>query len=97
MTQAKVVTEIAKQTGIDRMDVQIVVKTLFQIIQSTMAAGESVYFKDFGRFVNKKKAKKVARNLPDNTALIIDAHYVPSLKPSKAFVNKIREKVKVPV
>jgi DNA-binding protein HU-beta len=95
MTKAETVTKIAKKTGIDKPDVQIVLEALFQVIQSAMAEGKSVYFKGFGRFVNKKRAKKVARNLSDNTAIIIDEHYVPTLKPSKAFVTKIRETVKV--
>ena len=95
MTKAEIVTKIVKKTGIDKPDVQIVVEALLQVIQSAMAEGENVYFKGFGRFVNKKRAKKVARNLSENTAIIIDEHYVPSLKPSKAFVAKIREAVKV--
>ncbi|MEM7055599.1 MAG: HU family DNA-binding protein [Bacteroidota bacterium] len=93
MTKAEVITKIAKKTGIHKPDVQIVVEAVFQVIQGAMAEGESVYFKGFGKFVNKKRAKKIARNLSKNTAIIIDEHYVPTLKPSKNFVAKIREAV----
>jgi DNA-binding protein HU-beta len=51
----------------------------------------------FGSFVNKKRAKKVARNISKNTAIIIDEHFIPSFKPAKVFVEQIKssEKVKV--
>jgi DNA-binding protein HU-beta len=53
-----------------------------------------VHFKGFGRFFNKKRSKKIARNLISNTALIIDAHYVPSLKFSQDLVDKVKEALK---
>jgi DNA-binding protein HU-beta len=49
----------------------------------------------FGSFVNKKRARKVARNISKNTSLIIDEHYIPSFKPSKTFVAKIKGSKKV--
>lgn len=94
MNKAKIVTKIARQTGINKPDVGMVVEALFQAIQDAMASGESVYFKGFGRFINKKRAKKVARNLANNTAILLEEHYVPSLKPSQAFITQIKETVK---
>jgi DNA-binding protein HU-beta len=61
-----------------------------------MAAGENIYVRGFGSFVNKKRARKIARNISKNTAIVIDEHYVPSFKPSKVFVDKIRNSTKVP-
>jgi DNA-binding protein HU-beta len=55
-----------------------------------MERGESIYVRGFGSFVNKKRAQKVARNISKNTAIIIDEHFVPSFKPSKQFVQKIK-------
>lgn len=94
MTQAEVVSQIVKQTGIHKLDVQVVVKLLFQVIKNTMISGESVHFKGFGKFVNKKRARKIARNLATNTALILDEHYVPTMKPARNFMMQIREQAK---
>ncbi len=49
------------------------------------------------RFVNKKRAKKIARNISKNTAIVIDEHFVPSFKPSKVFIEqvKVSDKVKI--
>ena len=52
-------------------------------------------FEDLAVFINKKRAKKIARNISKNTAIVIDEHYVPSFKPSKVFVNKIKGSPKV--
>lgn len=91
MTKAEVITQIADQTGIDKADVQETVEAFFSVIKNSMAQGENIYVRGFGSFVNKKRAKKVARNISKNTAIIIDEHFVPSFKPSKVFIEKIKK------
>lgn len=95
MTKADVISEIADKTGIDRGDVTASVEAFFSVVKSSMAEGENIYVRGFGSFVNKKRAKKIARNISKNTAIVIDAHYVPSFKPSKVFVEKIKGSSKV--
>lgn len=94
MIKSEVILEIANRTGISRSDVQLTIEVLFQTIERAMAKREKVHFRGFGSFLNKKRARKVARNISQNTALIIEEHYIPSFKPSKAFLDKIRESVK---
>ncbi|MDX1903962.1 MAG: HU family DNA-binding protein [Thermonemataceae bacterium] len=93
MTKAEVISEIANNTGIDRLEVQKTVEEFFNVIKGNMSRGENVYVRGFGSFINKKRAKKTARNISKNTALIIDAHYIPSFKPAKVFVEEIRKGV----
>lgn len=95
MTKAEVITQIADQTGIDKADVQITIEAFFGVVKSSMANGENIYVRGFGSFVNKKRAKKVARNISKNTAIIIGEHYVPSFKPSKVFVEKVKNSDRV--
>lgn len=95
MTKADVINEIADKTGIDKSDVQASVEAFFTVVKNNMAKGENVYVRGFGSFVNKKRAKKIARNISKNTAIVIDEHYVPSFKPSKIFVEKIKKSGKV--
>jgi DNA-binding protein HU-beta len=90
VTKADVITQISDQTGIDKTDVSATVEAFFSVIKNSMADGNNVYVRGFGSFVNKKRAKKVARNISKNTAIIIDEHFIPSFKPSKVFVEKIR-------
>ena len=95
MTKADVINEIADKTGIDRADVQASVEAFFSVVKNSMANGENIYVRGFGSFVNKKRAKKIARNISKNTAMVIEEHHVPSFKPSKVFVEKVKRSVKV--
>jgi len=95
VTKAEIISKISDQTGIDKADVQVTVEALFSVVKQSMADGENIYVRGFGSFVNKKRAKKVARNISKNTAIIIDEHFVPSFKPSKVFIEKIKNSDKV--
>ncbi|MDN4165672.1 HU family DNA-binding protein [Cytophagales bacterium LB-30] len=95
MTKAEVITQIAEKTGIDKADVTTSVEAFFSVVKNSMAEGENIYVRGFGSFINKKRAKKIARNISKNTAIVIDEHFVPSFKPSKVFVEKIKGSTKV--
>ena len=90
MTKADVINQIADKTGIDRSDVTTTVETLFAVVKDSMAEGENIYVRGFGSFVNKKRAKKIARNISKNTAIVIDEHFVPSFKPSKVLIQQVK-------
>lgn len=95
MTKADIINEISEKTGIDKADVQTTVEAFFTVVKNSMSEGENIYVRGFGSFVNKKRAKKIARNISKNTAIVIDEHYVPSFKPSKIFVEKIKNSKKI--
>ncbi|MDW3196701.1 MAG: HU family DNA-binding protein [Cytophagales bacterium] len=95
MTKADVITEIAEKTGIDKADVQVTVEAFFTVVKNSMADGENIYVRGFGSFINKKRAKKIARNISKNTAMEIAEHFVPSFKPSKIFTEKIKNSSKL--
>lgn len=95
MTKADVITEISEKTGIDKSDVSSAVEAFFSVVKESLADGENIYVRGFGSFINKKRARKVARNISKNTAIIIDEHFIPSFKPSKVFVEKIKNSGKV--
>lgn len=95
MTKAEVISEISEKTGIDKADVQVTVEAFFSVVKSSMANGENIYVRGFGSFVNKKRARKIARNISKNTAIVIEEHFIPSFKPSKTFVEKIKSSEKV--
>ena len=95
MTKADVIAEIAEKTGIDKADVTTTVEAFFSVVKNSMSNGENIYVRGFGSFVNKKRARKIARNISKNTAIIIDEHYIPSFKPSKVFIDKIKNSDRV--
>lgn len=90
MTKAEIISEISTKTGIEKVDVQETVEAFFKVVKGAMVSGENVYVRGFGSFVVKKRAEKTARNISKNTAIIIPEHFIPSFKPAKTFVEKVR-------
>lgn len=95
MTKAEVIAEISQKTGVDKSDVASSVEAFFKVIKNSLVEGENVYVRGFGSFIVKKRARKVARIISKNTAIIIDEHYIPSFKPAKTFVEKVKTSSKL--
>ena len=93
MTKAEVINEIHKKTGIEKIIVQETVETFFTTVQNKLAEGNNLYFRGFGSFILKKRAKKVARNISANQQITIPAHFIPKFKPAKVFLQKIKDSV----
>ena len=91
MTKAEVIAEIASKTGVEKVAVQEAVETFFKVVKSSLIDGNNVYFRGFGSFIVKKRAKKIARNISKNTAMEIPEHFIPSFKPAKTFVEKVKK------
>lgn len=91
MTKADIINKIATSTGIPKKDVAVVVESLMETIKnSLLEKKENVYLRGFGSFVIKHRAAKTARNILKNTTMIIEAHDLPSFKPAKCFVDKMK-------
>ncbi len=93
MTKSDIINEIVKETGIDKITVQKIVETLMVTVKESLAKDKNVYLRGFGGFIVKKRAQKTARNISKNTTIIIPAHYVPSFKPAKSFINKVKKSI----
>jgi DNA-binding protein HU-beta len=91
MTKAEIINEIVNRTGIGKAEVQQTMETFFKVMKTSMIEGNNVYFRGFGSFVLKKRAKKIARNISKNTAMEIPAHYIPKFKPAKTFADKVKK------
>lgn len=85
MTKAEIITEIAKQTGIEKAAVLTIVEQFMAAVKDSLVNGENVYLRGFGSFIVKQRAVKTARNISKNTTVIVPAHNIPYFKPSDAF------------
>ena len=92
MTKADIVNEIAKSTGIEKIQVMSVVEEFTKVVKDSLIAGEPVYLRGFGSFIIKHRAEKAARNITKHTTMTIPAHDIPAFKPAKVFVNAVKEK-----
>ena len=92
MTKADIINEIAMTTGVQKRDVAVVVESFMDTIKnSLLEKKENVYLRGFGSFVIKHRAAKTARNILKNTTMMIEAHDLPSFKPSKSFVEQMKK------
>ncbi len=90
MTKADIVSEIAKTTGVEKVQVQTIVEAFMDSVKDSMAANNNVYLRGFGSFIVKKRAKKVARNISKSTTITIPEHNIPAFKPAKSFAAMIK-------
>ncbi len=90
MTKADIVNEIAKSTGVEKVQVQQIVEAFMESVKGSLINNENVYLRGFGSFIIKKRATKVARNISKNTTITIPAHNIPAFKPAKSFVAKVK-------
>ena len=89
MTKADIVNEIAKSTGVEKVQVQQIVEAFMESVKDSLAEN-NVYLRGFGSFIIKKRATKVARNISKNTTITIPEHNIPAFKPAKSFVAKVK-------
>lgn len=91
MTKADVINEISLTTGIAKTDVAVVVESFMTTVkQSLLERGEPVYLRGFGSFIIKRRKEKLARNISQNTSLVVAAHDIPCFKPSKSFAEPMK-------
>ena len=90
MTKADIVSEIAKSTGVEKVQVQAIDEAFMESIKTSRTQKNNVYLRGFGSFIVKKRAKKVARNISKNTTITIPEHNIPAFKPAKSFAAKVK-------
>ena len=90
MTKADIVSEIAKSTGVEKVQVQAIVEAFMDSIKTSLTQKNNVYLRGFGSFIVKKRTKKVARNISKNETITIAEHNIPAFKPAKSFAAKVK-------
>ncbi|HVX49882.1 MAG TPA: HU family DNA-binding protein [Chitinophagaceae bacterium] len=91
MRKSDLINNISDKTGIPKVDVLVTVETLLKEIKENLSKGENIYVRGFGSFITKKRAAKIGRNIKKNVAVNIPEHFIPAFKPSKEFVNEVKQ------
>ena len=91
MRKADVVTKVAEQTGVPKVDVLVTLEAFFKEVKSSVKSGENVYVRGFGSFIAKKRAQKIGRIIKRNETIVIPEHYIPAFKPAKTFVDAVKK------
>ncbi len=95
MTKADIVANISNKFGLEKAETQKIVEEFMTEVKKSLSKGNNVYLRGFGSFIVKTRAEKTGRNISKNTAVVIPAHNIPAFKPSKTFVNEVKDNVPV--
>ena len=91
MTKQDIVSKISDKTGLDKAMVLTAVEAFMASVkESLIEEKENVYLRGFGSFILKKRAQKTARNITQNTTMIIEEHNIPAFKPAKIFFEGVK-------
>ncbi|GAI56296.1 unnamed protein product, partial [marine sediment metagenome] len=81
-------------TGIKKKDTKETIELFMEAIKESLIKGKNVYLRGFGSFIIKKRAKKTGRIISKNITIIIPEHFIPSFRPAKPFMDKVKKNVK---
>lgn len=94
MTKADIVDEIAKATGLTKIETKAVVDGVFSSIISSISAGKRIELRGFGVFKFKSRKPRMARNPKTGDLVPLEKRFVPVFKPSPEFLHKVNETMK---
>jgi integration host factor subunit alpha len=80
INKSHIVKSIQDQNGFSEARAEEIYYTLIEIIKSTLALGEDVLIKGFGKFCVKYKKQRRSRNPSTGEDLILPAHKVVTFK-----------------
>ena len=91
MTKIELVRAVCQKTGIDQPTVLAALDGLIATIKESLVGRTNVYLRGWGTWTLKRRAQKTARNISQNTTIIVEAHDIPYFKPSRDFVKAVAE------
>lgn len=94
MTKADIVDEIAKATGLTKIETKAVVDGVFSSIITAIAGGKRIELRGFGVFKHKSRKPRMARNPKTGDLVPLEKRFVPVFKPSPEFLSKVNEAMK---
>ena len=89
LTKAQLIDTIAEVNGFQLKKASETVKTLLELIKSTLESGEDVLISGFGKFCVKEKADRRGRNPATGEEMTLEPRKVVTFKCS----GKLRDKV----
>jgi len=83
MTKLDLVNESSKITGLSKVETELVLDSLLNIIKLSLSEGKRIDIRGFGSFYTKVKDSREARNPATNETILLDKRYIPFFKVSK--------------
>jgi len=91
MRKEQLFKEISKSTGVEKVDVLVVLEAYFKKVEHTLSTGESIYIRGYATIAPTLRKAKKARNIKTGETIDVDAYYKPTLKFCKAVIKTVRD------
>lgn len=89
MNKAELVTKIAEDAGITKVQAGAALDSFFEGVSKTLKKGDKLTLVGFGTFSVSKRAARVGRNPQTGEAIKIKAKKVARFKPGKELTSKL--------
>jgi integration host factor subunit alpha len=91
MTKADIVEKICLMTGFTKKESSEIVERVFDVVKSTLEAGENIKIAGFSNFEVKEKAARRGRNPQTGESLEVAARRIVTFKPSPVLKKSLNE------
>ena len=91
MNKADLIEKISLMTAFTKKESSEIVERVFDVVRSTLEAGENIKIAGFGNFEVKEKAARRGRNPKTGETLEITSRKVLTFKPSQVLKKSINE------
>ena len=85
MNKTDMINNIAESTGLEKKQVEEVMKSFFDNVKKTLKENEPVKLIGFGTFSSNKRKAKSGRNPQTGEVIDIPARFYPKFKPGRDF------------
>ncbi len=89
MNKTDLVSAVAEDTGMTKVDAEKAVKSVFNAITEELAKGEAVQLIGFGTFQVTERAERMGKNPQTGESIKIPAKTVAKFKPGKALAEAV--------
>ena len=91
MRKAELVNQISEKTGVPKLDVLVVLETMFNELKETLSKGENITIRSFGAFIVKKKRAKIGQDITRKKSVLIPERFMPVFVPAKELVDEVKK------
>ncbi|MBI5789223.1 MAG: integration host factor subunit alpha [Candidatus Schekmanbacteria bacterium] len=91
MTKQDIVNNVAKEINQKPKDAKPLVEEVFNCLKSNLESGINIEISGFGKFIIRKKNKRLGRNPMTGDKAEITARKVVTFKPSKLLRDSIND------
>lgn len=89
MTKAELITQMAQDAGITKVQAEKALKSFTTSVQETLSKGDKVQLIGFGTFSTTERAAREGRNPSTGAAMTIPAKTAVKFKAGQTFVDAV--------